>query len=181
MRKAGLKVILLFSLRPIENNYMQIWLIFCLFLGLSSFVQSQVVSDSKQSVGGGGRYARIATDSEMRKIREQKQIPTGMTEKMVWLTPGNVAARHKEDGKIILEITYTKKTDDGEEGTTLLVADHPDAPYVAVGEQAKCIVVPGPIRDNLKGRRLYYFFDKKEVSQGNITQFKARHADAELE
>ncbi len=160
---------------------MQTSLIVCLLFPLCSFVQSQVISDSKQNVGGGGYHTRIATDSEMRRIREQKQTPTGMTDKMVWLTPGNVVARHKEDGKIILEITYIKKTNDGEDGLTLLVADHPDAPFIAVGETAKCIVVPGPIRDDFQGRRIYYFFDKKEVSQSNVTQFKARYADVALE
>lgn len=124
---------------------------------------------------------RIPTDAQMERIKQNKETPAGMTEKMVWVTPGMVVARHKQDDEIILEITYIKKTDNGEEGTTFIVADHPDAPHVAVGEQAKCIVVPGPIRDDFQGRRLYYFFDKKEVSQGNITKFKARHADAELE
>jgi len=160
---------------------MQTTIIVCLLLGLCSFAHPQVISDSMQKVGGGGSYTRIATDSEVRRNKERKETPTGMTSKMVWVTPGKVEARHKEDGKIILDITYVKKTDDGEEGTTLLVADHPDAPYLAVGESAKCIVVPGPIRDDFQGRRLYYFFDKKEVNNRNLIQFKARYADAELE
>jgi hypothetical protein len=160
---------------------MKIWLIFCLFLGLCSFVQSQVVGDSKRSVGGGGRYTRIATDGEVQRSKELQQTPTGMTAKMIWVTPGKVVARHKKDGEIVLEISYPKKTTDGEEGEALLVAEHPDAPFLAVDESAKCIVVPGPIRDDFQGRRIYYFFDKKEVSNSNMMQFKARHADAELE
>jgi hypothetical protein len=156
-------------------------LIFFAFLGLCSSVQSQLVGDSKQSVGGGGYFVRIPTDAQMKAIKEQKEIPTGMTSKMVWVLPGKVVARHKQHGETILEITYTKKTDDGEESTTLLVADHPDAPYLAVDERAKCIVVPGPIRDDFQGRRLYYFFDKNEVSEKNLIRFKARYADAELE
>jgi len=156
---------------------MKIWLIFCLFLGLCSFVQSQVVGDSKRSVGGGGRYTRIATDGEVQRSKELQQTPTGMTAKMIWVTPGKVVARHKKDGEIVLEISYLKKTNDGE---ALLVADHPDAPFLAVEESARCIVVPGPIRDDFQGRRIYYFFDKKEVSSSNLMQFKARHADAEL-
>jgi hypothetical protein len=114
-------------------------------------------------------------------MKQQRETPIGMTSKMVWVTPGKVVARHKQDDEIILEITYIKKTDNGEEGTTFLVADHPDASDIAVGESAKCIVVPGPIRDDFLGRRLYYFFDKKEVNNNNLMQFKARHADAELE
>jgi hypothetical protein len=160
---------------------MQPFLIVCLFFGLCPLAHSQVISDSKQKVGGGGYYTRIATDGEVRRSKDLQQTPTGMTSKMVWVTPGKVAARHKEDGKITLEITYVKKTDDGEEGTTLLVADHPDAAYVAVGESARCIVVPGPIHDDFQGRRIYYFFDKKEVNNNNLLQFKARHADANLE
>jgi len=117
----------------------------------------------------------------MERIKQQKETPAGMTSKMVWATPGKIMARHKQDDEIILEITYIKKTDNGEEGTTFLVADHPDATNIAVGESAKCIVVPGPIRDDFQGRRIYYFFDKKEVNNSNMIQFKARHADAELE
>jgi hypothetical protein len=160
---------------------MKLFLIVCLFFGLSSFIQSQVVSDSMQKVGGGGRYTRIATDQEMKRNKDLKETPTDMTSKMIWVTPGEVVERHKQDGKIVLEITYLKKTADGEEGKTLLVADHPDSPYVAVGELARCIVVPGPIRDDFQGRRLYYFFDKKEVNKRNLLQFKTRYPDAQLE
>lgn len=124
---------------------------------------------------------RIPTDAQMDRIKQQREIPVGMTSKMVWVTPGMVVARHKQDDEIILEITYIKKTDSGEEGSTMLLADHPDASNIAVGESAKCIMVPGPIRDDLEGRRLYYFFDKKEVTERNLRQFKACHADAELE
>lgn len=160
---------------------MQTTIIVCLFLGLSSLAQSQVSSGSQQKVGGGGYFVRIPTDAQMARIKQQRETPAGMTAKMVWVTPGMVVARHKQDDEIVLEITYVKKTDNVEEGTTLLVADHPDAPHVAVGEPAKCIVVPGPIRDDFQGRRLYYFFDKKEVTERNLRQFTARYADAELE
>lgn len=160
---------------------MKVFLIVCLFFGLCSFIQSQVVSDSMQKVGGGGRYTRIATDEEMRRNKELKETPTDMTSKMIWVTPGEVVERHKQDGKIVLEITYLKKTAGGEEGKTLLVVDHSEAPFIAVGESARCIVVPGQISDYFQGRRLYYFFDKKEVNQRNLLQFKTRHPDAELE
>jgi hypothetical protein len=160
---------------------MQTTIIVCLFLGLSSVAQSQVSSGSQQKVGGGGYFVRVPTDAQMARIKQQKETPAGMTEKMVWVTPGMVVARHKQDDEIVLEITYIKKTDNGEEGKTFLVADHPDASDIAVGESAKCIVAPGPIRDDFQGRRLYYFFDKKEVTERNLRQFKANHADAELE
>lgn len=113
------------------------------------------------------------------KARLEK--PAGMTSKMIWVTPGKVLARHKKDGKITLELSYKKRTDGAEESGTYLVADHPDAPYLAVNEQAKCIIVPGPISDEFEERRLYYFFDKKEVSSRNKNQFIARHPDAPLE
>jgi hypothetical protein len=160
---------------------MQTFIIVCLFLGLSSLAQSQVSSGSQQKVGGGGYFVRVPTDAQAQRMQQQRETPTGMTSKMVWVTPGMVVARHKQDDVVILEITYIKKTDSGEEGSTILLADHPDALNIAVGEPAKCIVVPGPIRDDFEGRRLYYFFDKKEVSEGNLMQFKARHADADLE
>jgi hypothetical protein len=160
---------------------MKIWLIFCLFLGLCCSAKSQVTSGSQQKVGGGGYFVRIPTDAQMERIKQQKETPAGMTSKMVWATPGKVVARHKQDDEIILEITYIKKTDNGEEGTTFLVADHPDASDIAVGESAKCIVVPGPIRDDFQGRRLYYFFDKKEVTERNLGQFKAQCHDADLQ
>ena len=160
---------------------MQSTLIVCFFLGLSSFAQSQVSSCSQQKVGGGGYFVRIPTDAQMARIKQERETPAGMTSKMVWVTPGMVVARHKQDDGIILEITYIKKNDSGEEGSTILLADHPDALNIAVGEPARCIVVPGPIRDDFEGRRLYYFFDKKEVSEGNLMQFKARYADADLE
>ncbi|NBW14787.1 MAG: hypothetical protein EBR82_42990 [Caulobacteraceae bacterium] len=149
---------------------------FCLAAG----AQAQVIRDSMQAVGGGGRYTRIATDAEMQRIREAKETPANMTANMIWVTPGKVLARHKQDGKITLEISYEKKTDTGSEAGTYLVADHPDAPYIAVDEQARCIIVPGPICDDFGGRRLYYFFDKKEVNERNTLQFKARHGDAPL-
>ena len=142
---------------------------------------AQVYRDSKQAVGGGGRSVLIPTDAALAAEKARLEIPAGMTPKMVWATPGKVLARHKQDGKIILEISYAKKTDDGEESGTYLVADHPDAPYVAVNEEARCIIVPGPIRDDFEGRRLYYFFDKKEVNDRNKIQFMARYADAPLE
>jgi hypothetical protein len=164
-----------------KDSPMKIHSFVCLFIGLCSLGHSQVISDSKQKVGGGGYYTRIATDGEVRRSKELQQTPTSMTSKMIWVTPGKVVARHKKDGEIVLEISYLKKTTDGEEGEALLVADHPDAPFLAVEESAKCIVVPGPIRDDFQGRRIYYFFDKKEVSNSNMMQFKARHADAELE
>lgn len=160
---------------------MQTSIMVCLFLGLSSLAQSQVSSGSQQKVGGGGYFVRVPTDAQAQRMQQQRETPARMTSKMVWATPGKVMARHKQDDEIILEITYIKKTDNGEEGTTFLVADHPDASDIAVGESAKCIVVPGPIRDDFQGRRIYYFFDKKEVNNNNLMQFKARHADAELE
>ena len=160
---------------------MKTCLIVCLFLGLCCSARSQVSSGSQQKVGGGGYFVRIPTDAQMERIKQQKETPAGMTSKMVWATPGKVVARHKQDNEIILEITYIKKTDSGEEGSTFLVADYPDASNIAVGESAKCIVAPGPIRDDFQGRRLYYFFDKKEVTETNLRQFTARYADAELE
>jgi hypothetical protein len=132
-------------------------------------------------VGGGGYSALVATDAQMQRMKQERETPIGMTAKMVWVTPGIVVARHKQDDVVILEITYIKKTDKGEEGSTFLVADHPDASNIAVGESAKCIVAPGPIRDDFQGRRLYYFFDKKEVTENNLRQFKSQYADAELE
>jgi len=156
-------------------------LFICAFLGLSSLALSQVSSSSQQKVGGGGYFVRVPTDAQTQRMKQQRETPAGMTSKMVWVTPGNVVARHKQDDEIILDISYLKKTDDGEEGYTFLVADHPEAPDLAVGESAKCIVVPGPIRDDFQGRRLYYFFDKKEVTERNLRQFKANHADAELD
>jgi len=134
-----------------------------------------------QKVGGGGYSVRLPTDAQMQRMKQQRETPIGMTSKMVWVTPGSVVARHKIEDEIILEITYVKKTDEGEEGTTYLVANHPDASRIAVGETAKCIVVAGPIRDDFQGRRLYYFFDKKEVTESNLIQFKNRYADVELE
>jgi hypothetical protein len=143
--------------------------------------EAQLYRDPIQAVGGGGRSVRIPTDSQLAAMKAEKERPTNLTATMIWVTPAKVAARHKKDGKIILEITYWKKTQDGEEGGTYLVADHPDAPYLAVNEPAKCIIVPGPIRDDFGGQRLYYFFDKKEVNEQNKLQFRARHPDAPLD
>jgi len=175
------KAILLFLLRPIKNKDMKSSLIVCLFLGLYSLAQSQVSSGSQHKVGGGGYFVRVPTDAQAQRMKQQRETPAGMTAKMVWVTPGIVVARHKQDDVVILEITYIKKTDKGEEGSTFLVADHPDASNIAVGESAKCIVAPGPIRDDFQGRRLYYFFDKKEVTENNLRQFKSQYADAELD
>lgn len=160
---------------------MQILLNACVFLGLCCSAQCQILSSSQHKVGGGGYSALVATDAQMQRMKQERETPIGMTAKMVWVTPGTVVARHKQDDVVILEITYIKKTDKGEEGSTFLVADHPDASNIAVGESAKCIVAPGPIRDDFQGRRLYYFFDKKEVTENNLRQFKSQYADAELE
>jgi len=159
---------------------MQILLNSCVFLGLCCSAQCQIQSSSQHKVGGGGYFVRVPTDDQAQRMKQQRETPAGMTSKMVWATPGKVVARHKQDDEIILEITYIKKTDNGEEGTTFLVADHPDASDIAVGESAKCIVVPGPIRDDFQGRRLYYFFDKKQVTEINLRQFKAQYPDADL-
>jgi len=172
---------LLFLPRPIKNKQMKTSSFICAFFGLSSLALSQVSSSSQQKVGGGGYFVRLPTDAQAQRMKQQRESPAGMTAKMVWVTPGMVVARHKQDDVVILEITYIKKTDSGEEGSTILLADHPDASNIAVGESAKCIVAPGPIRDDFQGRRLYYFFDKKEVTENNLRQFKAQYADAELE
>lgn len=153
----------------------------CCCLFIPQICHSQVYSDGMQKVGGGGRHVLIPTDAALAAEKARLEVPDGMTSRMIWATPGKVVARHKQDGKITLEISCFKKTDDGKERVTYLVADHPDAPYLAVGEEARCLIVPGPIRDDFDGRRLYYFFDKKEVSEKTLMQFKAKHADAVLD
>jgi len=157
---------------------------------LSAFpALAQRYSDPIQSVGGGGRSVYIPTDADLAKAEADRKerarlaaIPKGMTPKMIWLERGKILQRQKDkDGSTLLWLTYIKRMPDSTEEGCYVVAGHPDADNLAVNENAPCIVVPGPVRDDLGGERLYYFFDKKEVSESTLTAFRAKYPDAPLD
>ena len=151
--------------------------------------QAQMYRSSQTAVGGGGNSVYISTDEQIaaQKAAAKERarlaaIPEGMTPKMIWLERGKVMQRQKEaDGTTLLWLTYIKRMPDSVEEGCYVVAGHPDADNLAVNENAPCIVVPGPVRDDLGGERLYYFFDKKEVSESTLAAFRAKYPDAPLD
>ena len=150
---------------------------------------AQTVRDSMRSVGGGGRSAYIPSDAAMANMEAERKerarlaaIPKDMTPKMIWLEKGKILQRQKDaDGTTLLWLTYIKRLPDSIEEGTYVVAGHPDAENLAVNENAPCIVVPGPVRDDLGGERLYYFFDKREVTPETLARFQSRHPSVPLE
>ena len=127
-----------------------------LMLCLAAGAQAQVIGDSKQAVGGGGRSVIIAKD----KPEKPFYGPTWMTSKMIYTGPGRVIERIKDGDQVILVVL----SDQPDGSRNLLLAGYPDAANVAVDEFAACIAVAGPIRDDLGERRLFYFFSKDDIN-----------------
>lgn len=144
---------------------------------------AQILSDSLKKKGGGGNSVWIPTDEQIaaRKAANQERmrialIPTNMTSRMIWIYPAKVFERKKDtDGSTILLMLYINKTETGTQEGVYYVAGHPEAENIAVNETAPCIIVPGPVRDDLGGERLYYFFDKKEVSDTSLNAFQLKY------
>jgi len=151
--------------------------------------QAQTYKDSRAAVGGGGNVVNIPTDEQIaaKKAANAERarlaaIPEGMTPKMIWLERGKIVKREKDqDGTTLLWLTYIKRLPDGTEEGAYIVAGHPDAANLAVNENAPCIVVPGPVRDDLEGERIYYFFDKGKVTPETIGRFQTQHPFVPLE
>lgn len=138
-------------------------LIVCLAAG----AQAQVIKDSIQTVGGGGRSAIIGGNKEEKPYYG----PTWMTDKMVYTGPGRVVERIKDGDQVILRVESRQK----EGARDILLAGYPDAANVAVDELAACIAVAGPIRDDLGDRRLFYFFSKDDINDQIKTAFEQNH------
>lgn len=156
---------------------------------LSLPLGAQTYSDPKASVGGGGSVVRIPTDQQVaaqkaaaRERARQAAIPANLTPRMIWVDPAKVSQRRKHtNGSTILILTYAKKVDDGKEEGVYFVAGHPAAEDIAVNEKAPCIIVPGPVRDDLDGERLYYFFDKDKVTPETLARFRQLHPSVPLD
>lgn len=117
--------------------------------------QAQVISDSKQSVGGGGRYTQvpfyIPTSSE----------PTGMPHGMAWLKEAEIISINKDlAGKPYLLL------DQG--GQTYRIRGFPDGTYKA-GEKIKNLyLVRGKEDETLNGRLPYLWFSTNVVTRDQI-------------
>ncbi|NBW01974.1 MAG: hypothetical protein EBR85_09905 [Betaproteobacteria bacterium] len=144
---------------------------FCLAAG----AQAQVISDSKQAVGGGGRYAIIAT-----KTPEPKDPapPQNLRANMRYITPGTVLAKQKVDGKTWIQLEVHRKDFEGRE---LWVADHPDADRIGVQQKAVCIVVMGPSHQAIQGRQVAYWFASGDYDLNYVRAFEMRRPGVPLE
>ena len=129
--------------------------------------QAQVISDSLQKVGGGGRSVVIAGDRPAPPFYG----PTWMSQKMIYTGPGKVIDRIKDKDQIILVVSSQQPGGPRD----ILLAGYPDAANVAVDETALCIAVMGPIRDDLGSRRIFYFFSKDDINDEIKTAFEQRH------
>lgn len=112
---------------------------------------AQVISDSLQKVGGGGRSTRIATEPAKPK---DPAPPQKLRANMRYLTPGTVLAKQTIDGKIWIQLDVTRQDITGQ----IWVADHPQAEKIGVMQAAPCIVVLGPSHEKLQGRQAAYWF-----------------------
>lgn len=128
---------------------------------------AQVISDSLQKVGGGGRSVAIAGDRAAKPFYG----PTWMTSKMIYTGPGRVIQRIQDKDQIILVVSSQQP-----DGTRdILLAGYPDAANIAVDETAPCVAVMGPVRNDLGARRIFYFFSKDDINDEIKSAFEQRH------
>ena len=112
---------------------------------------AQVISDSKQKVGGGGYYTRIATEPAKPK---DPAPPQKLRANMRYLTPGTVLAKQTIDGKTWIQLDVKRQDITGQ----IWVADHPQADKIGVMQAVPCVVVLGPSMEQLQGRQAAYWF-----------------------
>lgn len=137
-------------------------------LCLAAGAQAQVISDRLQSVGGGGRYARIATTAPEPK---DPAPPQKLRANMRYLTPATVLAKMKVGTETWLQLEVKRKDLDVRE---MWVADYPDAETIGVQQKIPCVVVLGPSRDEIQGRRLAYWFASGWYDISYFTAFELR-------
>ena len=139
-----------------------------LVLCLTAGARAEVIRDSMQAVGGGGRFAVIAT-----KAPEPKDPapPQKLRANMRYLTPGTVLAKQKVGNETWLQLEVKRKDSDVRE---VWVADYPDAETIGVQQKIPCVVVLGPARDEIQGRRLSYWFANGWYDISYITAFELR-------
>lgn len=103
--------------------------------------------------------------------------PKGVTENMVVIRPGKFVERLTDrDGNAVIDLFCDYKGRQGQ----FLVAEHPDAQLLKPGDWAPCIVAEGRTRKDLRGRRLYYYLAKDEVTSDDIVDFLRRHPGVKL-
>lgn len=112
---------------------------------------AQVIRDSMQAVGGGGRYTRISIEDPKPK---DPAPPQKLRANMRYLTPGTVLAKQTIDGKTWIQMDVKRQDITGQ----IWVADHPQADKIGVLQAVPCVVVLGPSIEQLQGRQAAYWF-----------------------
>lgn len=110
-------------------------------------------------------------------ILRAEPAPKGVTENMVVIRPGRFVERLTDrNGKAVIDLFCDYRGRQGQ----FLVAEHPASLLLKPGDLAPCIVAEGRTRKDLRGRRLYYYLAKNEVTADDIADFRRRHPGVKL-